>query len=354
MTIRVLVDHHHASLWESLEMLFTDRLGWELYRPRGSEWWGPGAPWQFDQQMPHYEAVARQYMAGWDSDVDAGDHWERRDAMYPHRVHKMVTMDQARDLRPDIVIASIAENEQGFADFARSIGAKFGLQLGNQGSLNRYDLADFSLISTTRDHYPWTPYVVYRQEFDLGEYRFEYPPSERDYVGTWVQALPTDPTEYDRFLATAAAIPEARMRYHGHVGPVDDFWGGNVTTNAELAALMRSAGVGWHCKTWSDGYGHVIHNLFAVGKPVIGTATYYADKLAGELFVEGVTSFDVQRHSHDETVAFIQRLMVDDDLHQRMSEASAARFREVVDFDAEFEQIRVMLDGVLSDRRVPA
>lgn len=352
--VSVLVDHHHGSLWESLEMLFTDRFGWDLYRPRGPEWWGPGAPWQFDNQMPHYEGVAQQYMGEWDTDVDAGDHWERRDWMYPHRVHKMLTMEQARDLRPDIVIATIAENEPGFHDFARSIGAKFGIQLGNQGSINHYHLTDFSLISTTRDSYPWTPYVVYRQEFSLEDYRFEYPPTERDYVGTWVQALPTDPLEYNRFLSVAAALPEVRMRYHGHVGPVDDFWGGNVTTSEELARQMRSARVAWHCKTWSDGYGHVLHNLAAVGKPLVGTASYYADKLGGPLWVEGETSFDVQRHTKDETVAFIRRLLVDDELHERMSRAMAARFREIVDFDAEAEQIRLMLDNVLSDRKVAA
>lgn len=351
--IRVLADHHHASLWESLCMLFEDRMGWELYRPRGDEWWKQPI-WQFDKQMPHFEAVARQYMDGWTTDVDCGDHWERRDAMYPERVHKMLTMEQARDMRPDIVIATIAENEEGFHGFAREIGAKFGIQLGNQGSFNRYDLADFSLISTTRDRYPWTPYVVYRQEFNLDDYCFEYPPSERDYVGSWVQALPADAGEYGRFLAVANALPDLRMRYHGHVGPVDDFWGGNVTTSVELAAQMRGAGVGWHCKTWSDGYGHVIHNLFAVGKPIVGTVSYYKDKLAADLFVEGETSFDVQTHSQAETIDFIRRLTIDDELHERMSRASAARFREIVDFDAEAEAIRAMMDNVLSDARVAA
>jgi hypothetical protein len=351
--VRVLSDHHHSSLWESLELLFTDRLGFELYRPRGAEWWEQGM-WQFDRQMPHFEAVARQYMGEWSTDVDCGDHWERTDSMYPHRVHKMLTLEQARDLRPDIVMATISENEPGFHAFAREIGAKFGIQLGNQGSINHYHLADFSLISTTRDSYPWTPYVVYRQEFDLEHYRFEYPPSERDYIGSWVQALPAIEEDYGRFLALAHDLPELRFRYHGHVGPVDDFWGGNVTTSEELARQMRSAGVGLHFKRWSDGYGHVAHNLAAVGKPLVATASYYADKLFGPLLVEGVTSFDVQTHTHQETVDFIRRLTVDDELHERMSRAMATRFREIVNFDVEAEQIRSMLENVLSDRKVAA
>lgn len=353
MTVRILADYHHASLWESLCMLFEDRFGWQIFRPYGMEFWDSGI-WQYERHMPWGQDVARQYLQPWGEDVNKGDWYERPDAMYPGRVNKMLTMDQARAMKPDIVLATLTENEPGWAAFARSIGAKFGIQVGNQGAHNRYDLIDFALFSTTRDLYPWVPYVTYRQEFDLTDYRFEYPPAERDYVGTWVQALPEDKVEYERFLRLARDLPDLRLRYHGHVGPVDDFWGGNVVTSKELARQMRSAGVGLHLKTWSDGYGHVIHNLFAVGKPVVATASYYRDKLAAPLFIEGETSFDVQRHDHHETVDFIRRLVADDDLHRRMSENAARRFREVVDFDAEAEQIRAMLDGILSDRTVAA
>ena len=352
MTVRVFADHHHSDLWESLLMLFVDRFGWELYRPYGLDWYEQGM-WNFERAV-HGDAIARQYCQAWGDDRDMGDWFERDDNVHPGRVHRMLTVDQARAMRPDIVIATLTENEEGLAGFAREIGAKFGIQVGNQGTANRYDLIDFAMFSTSREFLPWVPHVTYRQEFSLNDFRFEYPPSDRTYVGTWVQALPSDPGEYDRFLRLAAAMPDLRLRYHGHVGPVDTHWGGNVETTREVAAQMRSARVGLHFKKWSDGYGHVIHNLFAVGKPVVGTASYYADKLAGPLFVDGVTSFDVQTRTHDEVVAIIRRLVDDDDFHQRVSEASAARFREVVDFDAEAVAIRTMLDGVLSDRKVPA
>lgn len=344
--MRVLADHHHASLYESLAMLFVDRFGWELYRPYGMDWWDAGI-WQYERHMPHGEHVARQYLQPWASDRDAGGWFERDDAMYPGRVHRLVTMEQARAMGVDIVLATLTENEEGWHGFAREIGAKFGIQVGNQGTSNRYDLIDFALFSTSRELYPWVPYVTYRQEFSLAEYRFEYPPTERDYVGTWVQALPEDPREYDRFLRIARDLPDIRVRYHGHVGPVDDYWGGNVVTSSELAALMRAARVGLHCKTWSDGYGHVLHNLAACGKPLVGTATYYADKLGGPLWVDGVTSFDVQTRSHDEVVAIIRRLVEDDEFHEDVSRAMAARFAEIVNFDAEAEAIREMFARVL-------
>jgi hypothetical protein len=350
----VLCDRHHHSLYESLRMLFEDRFGWQLYHIYDMEWWDEKV-WNWERHMPHGEPVARQYLEPWPTDRDCGDHWERDDPAYPGRVMKMLTMAQARDMKPDIVLATLTENETGLHGFAKEIGAKFGIQVGNQGTENRYDLLDFALFSTTRFAYPWVPYVTYRQEFDLNDFRFEYPPSDPTFVGTWVQAMPTgDMPAYEFFMTLARALPDLKFRYHGHVGPVDDFWGGNVVTTKEVADQMRSARVGLHLKTWSDGYGHVLHNIAAVGRPLVGTGSYYHDKLGAPLWVEGVTSWDVQIHTTAETVDFIRRLTVDDELHERMSRAMAARFRELVNFDAEAEQIREMFDKVLSDRRVPA
>ncbi len=350
--MKVLSDYHHHALYESLRMLFEDRFDWQLYRLYGMEWWEAGI-WNWERHMPHGEAVARQYLQPLSTDRDCGDHFERDDEAYPGRVHKMLTMDQARDMGIDIALATLTENETGLHGFAREVGAKFGIQVGNQGTENRYDLIDFALFSTTRFAYPWVPYVTYRQEFDLQDFRFEYPPSDRTFVGTWVQAMPTgDLPAYNYFLELARALPDLKFRYHGHVGPVDDFWGGNVVTTAEVAEQMRSARVGLHIKTWSDGYGHVLHGLAAVGKPLVGTGSYYKDKLGGPLWVEGVTSWDVQQHTTDETVKFIRRLVDDDELHERMSRAMAARFRELVDFDREAEELRQMFDKVLSDRKV--
>lgn len=349
--VRVLAEYHHHALWESMRLLFEERFGWELYRLSGMDWWDQGM-WEWEKHMPHGEPVAHQYLDPYPTDRDMGDWSERPDTAYPGQVHKMLTVEQARSIGVDIVLATLTENEAGMARFAREIGAKFGIQVGNQGTLNRYDLIDFALFSTSRESWPWVPYVVYRQEFSLEQFRFEYPPSDRTFVGTWVQVLPADQGSHEYFLNLARALPELRFRYHGHVGPIDEFWGGNVETTEEVARQIRSAGVGLHLKTWSDGYGHTIHNLFATGKPVVATATYYEDKLAGPLFVEGVTSFNVQRHTFEETRDFIRRLSVDDELHERMSRASAARFAEVVNFDAEAAEVKFMLEGILSDRRV--
>jgi hypothetical protein len=75
---------------------------------------------------------------------------------------------------------------------------------------------------------------------------------------------------------------------------------------------------------------------------------YYADKIAGLLFDEGVTSFAIENRTFDETAAILRRLRDDDDYHQRISENAAARFRAIVDFGAEADAIKAMLEDVLS------
>ena len=357
--MKVLIDFAHSDLWESLALLFEDRFGWTLYRPIGMEWHTERI-WQFEAKTMG-DTVARQFLEPWASDRQLADHSERDDETHPGRVYRMVTLAQAYDLRPDIVISTLAENETGLHGFARAVGAKYGIQIGNQGAENQWGLVDFALSSVTLPQLPggkpWVPHVFYRQEFSLADFRYEYPPTT-DVIACRVQCFAGTP-DYARFTRLSG-LSGLTFRWFGHCGEPDNLWGGNAHTTAEVAASMRASRVAYHVKRWSDGYGHVIHNWFAVGRPVIGSSSYYSGesdgivKLAAPLFVEGETSFDLDKLDDAGAVALLQRLATDDELHQRISENAARRFREVVDFDAEAAAIRTMLDSILSDRRVAA
>lgn len=352
MTVRVLCDAIHADLWESLRILFEGRFGWELYAPHGMEWHTAGI-WNFERANLG-DAVARQFLQPHHDDLPfpSGEAWSRLDTTHPGQAQKRVTLDQARELRPDLIISTLAENDLGWRAFAGEVGAHFGVQIGNQGQGSAWGAAEFALISSTTPGFtPWMPHVYYHQEFDTASlFDAETDRALPDRVGTWVQC-PTTSAGYDRFRALAARTG-LDWRWYGHCGDADEYHGGNMPSTPEVAARMHEARIAWHWKEWSDGYGHVIHNLAAIGRPLLVTAGYYADKLAGPLLVEGVTSWDIRRHTDDELVRIISRLVSDDDHWRRVCEDMAARFREVVSFDAEADAIRAMLDGVLSDRLV--
>lgn len=357
--MKILADFHHADLYESLAMVFVDRFGWDLYRPIGMSWFDEGI-WNFERAY-HGDAVARQYLDFWGDDIESDDHWERIDRTHPGRRFQMVTLEQARSMDWDIVISTLPDNDRGLHRLARERGARFGIQLGNVGQMSAWELADFALCSTTIPYTPAKPHVVYRQEFSLDDFRYEPPGCGCKEpppfgIASFVQCLPENPLAYAQFLHYARSDPSFDWGIYGAYGSheLDEFAKGNMPNTPSVAAAMRRTDVIWHTKEWSDGFGHVIHNAFAVGRPVFGIAGYYADKLAGPLWVDGVTSIDIGRREPSEVLAILRRLREDRDEHIRMCEASAARFREIVDFDEDAEKIRALLDNVMSDRLVAA
>ena len=349
--LRLLVDYHHHDLWESMALL-CDRLGWELLRPIGMDWFDQGY-WNHERKW-HGDAVAKQYLEPWGSDKDG----TRLDASHG-RVQRLVTLAQARDLKPDIVMSSLAHNHEGFARFAKEVGAKFGLQIGNvrfsaqDMAEDRWDLAAFGLVSALMPAPIPKPHVVYHQEFSLTDFAPGPPPARKWggplRVSSFVQCYPQDAPAYDYWRKAAEQAPEVKWLVFGSYGeaPKDDFAAGNLDLCRSVGGAMRMSDVGWHAKRWSDGYGHVIHNWFSVGRPVLGFRDYYKDQLAGALWVEGETAWDIQSRSPGEVAELLRRFRDDEDFHTAACEASAKRFREVVNFDEEEQAIRRLFEAVL-------
>ena len=210
--VRVLADYHHSDLFESYQLTLGDRFGWEVIRPVGMEWYDEGY-WNFER-IAHGDAVARQYLAIWDIDREYPDHWERDDATHPGRILVGVTLAQAREQEWDIVLCSLTHNEGGFAPLAAELGAVFGIQAGNVGQVDsiHWPPVRFALLSTTTGgiHIP-VPHVVYRQEFDLNDFRYEWPPTEPDSIGSFIQCFPENHGFYDQFLALARTDPRLRL-----------------------------------------------------------------------------------------------------------------------------------------------
>lgn len=336
--MRLLIDFHHDCLYESMALL-CDRLGWTLYRPVGMDWYEQGY-WNHERKW-HGDAVARQYLPTDGSNPFHG------------RTHNLLSLEQARDEPPDIVMSSLAHNHEGFGRFAAEVGATFGLQIGNvrfsaqDMAEDRWDLAAFGLVSGLMPVEPPKPHVVYHQEFDTRAY--VPPPRLGLTVSSFVQCYPQDRPAYDYWLKGAEAAPHHNWRVYGAYGeaPADVYEAGNLPRCVLVREEMEASDVAWHAKRWSDGYGHVIHQWFAAGRPVLGFRDYYKDQLAGRLWVEGETGWDIASLTPGELAELLQRFRDDGDFHLRASEAAAARFRSLVDFDDEERMIRDLFAQVL-------
>ena len=67
--MRVFADYHHSALYESLRLLFEERLDWKLYKPIGTEWYANGYwklhthPDLLPDHYPEYYAPRRKRRA---------------------------------------------------------------------------------------------------------------------------------------------------------------------------------------------------------------------------------------------------------------------------------------------------
>src|SRR5690242_961423 len=235
--MKVLMDYHHHDLWESMELLAA-RLGWTLYRPIGMEWFTEGY-WNHERKW-HGDAIARQYLEPWGSDeaYPLRGQSTRLDHSHGRRI-RLITLEAARDSKPDIVLSSLAHNHEGFSRFANEVGATFGLQIGNvrfgpqDMEEDRWDLAAFGLVSGLMPVEPPKPHVVYHQEFSLDDFGPALPVAGRVSglrISSFVQCYPQDVPAYQYWLDTAAAAPQHEWKVWGAYGeaPLDQYAAGNL------------------------------------------------------------------------------------------------------------------------------
>lgn len=350
---RVFSDRHHHALLESLALVIEDRFDGELFVPYGMEWFEKGI-WNFERAW-HGDTVAKQYLLGiWGDPKMSEGCAISPDPKQPKRLVKGVTLDAALATDWDFVLSSLPHNYDGYYRFAQETGAKYGIQIGNEAQ--PFDTrAAFCLSSSTLPGYgpEWigkvfdymgVPTLMYHQEFDTETFRPEWPP-KTSAIGSFIQCFAENRDWYAEFRTIARSLPDFDWRVYGSYGSAegDEFAAGDITTTQDIADEMRAMRVIWHQKGWGDGYGHVLHNAAAIGRPLVGRASYYASRLGGPLWVDGVTSFDIDTRTRAELTDVLTRLIRDDDYHRQISENMAARFREVANFDQEAEAIKGLL-----------
>ena len=117
---------------------------------------------------------------------------------------------------------------------------------------------------------------------------------------------------------------------------------GKILEQGNVADLMRECEWGIHFKNKGDGYGHVIHSWFAVGRPVIYKGSQYHDRLAGKLLEHGVTGLDVEKVGIDQIPSAVKS--VD---YEVMCKNVRQRFADVVDFEQDAIKVQKFLEELI-------
>lgn len=339
--MKILCDFHHSSLLKSLRLLFEEHLGHELYRPIGMEWFEEGF-WAINNQLD----TAKQYLEIGSQPVDntsrlndleqgfgAADRFNIFDPGM-ESTHKACTLDYFKKNKFDIVIASIPAHIPLFENLIKQFNpeAKLIVQMGNEWPIDYWYhhnvLASVKARPLTTD----INAIFYHQEVDLDIFWWDtVRPTKK--IHSFVNVLSSFERASRDFEILEQVLHEYEFKSYG--GQCRD---GNMTGDRQLANKMREAEFILHVKDHGDGFGHVIHNAYAVGRPVITRSSDYVGKLAEDLLVDG-TYLDIDKLGRNELIRQVRYFTDNPNELSKMGDRAAEHFRKVVNYQQEAEEI---------------
>lgn len=339
--MNVLVDYHHGNLYYSLYLLLEKRLGYKMFRPIGKDWLYNGY-FRVAEPYGNPDDTVNQFLGTEDKEWNAltalnGGYRLKDDIYYIYDKennieHRAISFKKFKEIQFDLIVSShpLHNNWEELLHFQPQ--AKYIAQLGNEGQKTntKYVLSSISDFVPNEDQKVYN----YHQEFDLTDYYYSTPTNSKK-ITSFVVSLP----EPETFEMYKNALLEFEFKAYGVGSPDGTVHGGDIPQ------MMRESMFGWHIKPF-DGYGHVIHKWFAVGRPVITRGSYYVGKKAGPLLEDGVTCIDLDKHTVEENVELIKYFSKPDN-YRKMCENVINRFNKIVDFEREGREIRRFVKTII-------
>jgi hypothetical protein len=345
--MKVFTDFHHEGLLHSLILLFEKRLGFELYRPVGMEWYQEG----YWHVFPHID-TAKQYLEvasiPTDGSIPLNEPSGNEDGIFliedkrTGYFHRGMTFDRFKQEKFDIIIASLPQHIEPFKKLISLYQpqAKLIFQIGNAWNIPENADIKNVLASANIPNHPNIPnFVTYHQEFDLDTFSFSTPDIMSKKIYSFINCLNTVEIykrDWELFLELERLLPGWEFKSYG--GQCRD---GSLKTNEELAEKMQEAAFIFQVKSQGDGYGHIIHNAAAIGRALITRASDYQGKLAQPLIDEStsilVDSLTPEQIAHEIKIQGYPGVR---GVHINQ------KFKKVVNFGNEEQEIRRFLQNL--------
>jgi hypothetical protein len=335
--MNVLLDIHHHDLFRSLYILFRKRLGFNVYVPIGMDW-------NLKHKFANYpsEGTVQQYLI-------SVEHWMNYAGDVPDV--KFLTLAEFKDIKMDIMVASLMENAFVFKEINEiyNKGAKQIIQVGNNFPPHIIDDIGLNLMSSSTVMYEVSKIshkIFYHQEFDLSHFHpIEVTIPKRifslqHFFGT---GCPPYKTDYALYCELQKSLSDFEFRCYGESCE----YGSVVNKPKDVSDVVKDAGFIFHVKPQGDGYGHIYHNAYACGKPVIYKSEYlYWNNIPMtplQLFT-AETSVDLSGVSLEDSTKRIKEISEN---YPEVTQNVYRRFKEVVDFDQEYEKIKEFIANLV-------
>jgi predicted small secreted protein len=363
--MKIFVDLHHFDLYYSLQLL-AKRLGWELYRPIGLEWktegyWNIGNDSEFTECMlstqdgrcneilSQYKTLEGKNWAVFSLHLPRiGSITSNGDGLYDVEdkskdvYQQGITLEAFKNTKFDVIISSLPQHfplfeklRERYQPQAKHIfhHAAIGWQMPDGvknvmvNSIPTQPLNDLHCIS-------------YKQEFDLQIFK-KHPPTVLNQVHSYVHYPQTESFWKELDIANVSNNSAWNLKFIGKtLGPLDEI----VIRSVDLASAIRNSAWTLHIKLGGESYGHVLHNSFAISRPVIINGDDFKDTSAGELLTDK-TCIDISRCSiHEIQKKLIKASHYDE--YYNMCINVMQRFKEVVNFDEDADRVRKFMENL--------
>lgn len=366
MSYNVLTDFHHASLLQSFILLFEKRLGGQVFRPIGMEWaekgfWKvydhPATQQQYlelggatpDGTAPLNQLIKEtieEGLQGYDPDLQTWVYVYKCYDIDSGFTNRAVTYKGFLQLPIDIVIASLPQHLEPFRKLCdlHPNNPKLIYQIGNAWPVDA-DVTRYTKNVMASAIIPNVPeginFIQYHQEFDLEVFRPSLPHLlALPIISSFVNVFQSFP-DYPLFEQVERQLPS--WQFYSYGGQCRD---GAAHGSQDLASKMRQSRFIWHTKLAGDGYGHVLHNSAAVGRPLIVKKEYYQGKMGEALMIDGKTCIAIDGLSVAEIVNKIEHYN-EPERYAVMCRNVYENFKKEVDFDREAKQLVHFLENLL-------
>jgi len=330
--MNVFTEWHHGGLFHAMAMMFEDRLGGTLFGPVGYDWVKEGI-WKLSDNPD----TQKQYL---NPEVctkgqDGFLYWLDKAENYPQR---RITLEEFKKMKFDIILCTLQQHEYTFRELWQKYQpqAKYIRLCGNVGEQVNWDNFN-NFIDTTKLYQPPANInsVVIHQEFPA-EYFYYTEPVNHRRISNFMNQL-HEAGAYQIWDGLKIRMLDFEFKMHGSGG--DD---GMIDGLPNLAQAMRESSFIFQIKHHGEGFGHIIHNAYAVGRPAIAMIEFYRGKLAEHFLIDDYSAIIVDNKDFNTLIEKI-RYWSEPDHHRQMCRNARALFEKYVSFDDDEKRFREFL-----------
>ena len=133
-------------------------------------------------------------------------------------------------------------------------------------------------------------------------------------------------------------LPDYEFKMHGSNGTE-----GMIDGLQALGDAMRDMGFLFQVKHHGEGFGHVIHNAYSVGRPAIAMLEFYRGKLASHFLIDDFSAIIIDDKNY-KTLCEKIRYWSEPERHNEMCKNARSLFEKYVNFDEDEQRFRVFLE----------